>query len=287
MSDAEKEIMLDLLCDKFVYGLDENESKQLSELGFDAREADSIEQTIAALGLVDLDAEAAMPAHLHTKVLRSADAFFASEASAAAAEAADDELPSRQIVLSGGSGSSWFSWLGWGFATAASVALAFVLFTGRGADNRAGVQPTPTPVPAERLDPSQQRQRLIDSSPGEVIMAQWGKGNVKELEGVSGDVVWSDEKQTGYMRFKGLAKNDVSKETYQLWIFDETQDPKTPIDGGTFDVNSDGEVIVPIDAKLKARKPAAFAITIEKPGGVVVSDRKRIAVLAPVKPTST
>ena len=64
MSDAENEIMLDLLCDKFVYGLDANESKQLSELGFAAREADSIEQTIAALGLVDLDAEAAMPAHL-------------------------------------------------------------------------------------------------------------------------------------------------------------------------------------------------------------------------------
>ena len=30
MSDAEKEIMLDLLCDNFDYGLDENETKQLS-----------------------------------------------------------------------------------------------------------------------------------------------------------------------------------------------------------------------------------------------------------------
>jgi len=117
-------------------------------------------------------------------------------------------------------------------------------------------------------------------------MAQWGKGNVKEMEAVSGDVVWSDQKQSGYMRLKGLARNDVSKETYQLWIFDESQDAKTPIDGGTFDVNADGEVIIPIDAKLKARNPSAFAITIEKPGGVVVSDRKRVAALAPVKPAS-
>jgi anti-sigma-K factor RskA len=95
-------------------------------------------------------------------------------------------------------------------------------------------------------------------------------------------VVWSDEKQAGYMRFRGLPANDPTKQTYQLWIFDETQDPKTPIDGGTFDVNADGEVIIPINAKLKARKPAMFAVTVEKPGGVVVSDRKNIVALAKV-----
>jgi anti-sigma-K factor RskA len=106
---------------------------------------------------------------------------------------------------------------------------------------------------------------------------------MKELA-VAGDVVWSDAKQEGYMRFTNLPKNDASVSTYQLWIFDETQSDKTPIDGGTFDVNADGEVIIPIDAKLKARGAKAFAITVEKPGGVVVSDRKKIPTLAPVKP---
>ena len=111
-------------------------------------------------------------------------------------------------------------------------------------------------------------------------MAQWGKGNVPGIADVSGDVVWSDEKQAGYVRVKGLPKNDVSKETYQLWIFDETQDPKTPIDGGTFNIDSDGETIIEIDARLKAKNPSLFAVTIEKPGGVVVSGRGRIAALA-------
>jgi hypothetical protein len=46
--------------------------------------------------------------------------------------------------------------------------------------------------------------------------------------------------------------------------------------------NADGEVIIPINAKLKARKPAMFAVTVEKPGGVVVSDRKNIVALAKV-----
>jgi hypothetical protein len=49
-----------------------------------------------------------------------------------------------------------------------------------------------------------------------------------------------------------------------------------------FDVTSGGEVIVPIHAKLKVTKPTLFAVTVEKPGGVVVSKRERIVVLAKV-----
>jgi hypothetical protein len=193
-------------------------------------------------------------------------------------------VPQREIVLSGGGGSSWFGWLGWATAAAASVALAVTLFMPRGGDNRAGVStPPPTPIQEERSNPAQERERLIESAQ-QLVRAEWAKGNVKEVE-VAGDVVWSDEKQTGYMRFRGLPKNDPGKETYQLWIFDETQSEKTPIDGGVFDVSADGEVIVPIDPKLKAKNPKAFAVTVEKPGGVVVSDRKRIVALGAVKPS--
>jgi hypothetical protein len=43
-----------------------------------------------------------------------------------------------------------------------------------------------------------------------------------------------------------------------------------------FDVSSSGEVIVPITAKLYIHRPTLFAVTVEKPGGVVVSKRERI-----------
>jgi anti-sigma-K factor RskA len=99
----------------------------------------------------------------------------------------------------------------------------------------------------------------------------------------AGDVVWSDSQKVGYMRFRGLPPNDPNRETYQLWIFDESQDDKTPIDGGVFDVNSDGEVIIPIDAKLSPQNVKMFAVTVEKPGGVVVSKREKIAALAKVE----
>jgi hypothetical protein len=85
------------------------------------------------------------------------------------------------------------------------------------------------------------------------------------------------------MRFQGLPANDKRIATYQLWIFDETQDEKTPIDGGTFDISDSGEVIIPINAKLRARNPKLFAVTVEKPGGVVVSKREKVAALAKVQ----
>ncbi len=47
-----------------------------------------------------------------------------------------------------------------------------------------------------------------------------------------------------------------------------------------FDVSSTGEVIVPIAAKLRVDDATLFSVTIERPGGVVVSKRERIVVTA-------
>jgi hypothetical protein len=67
---------------------------------------------------------------------------------------------------------------------------------------------------------------------------------------------------------------------YQLWIFDAARDQRYPVDGGVFDVPANaGEVVIPIRASLMVRKPAAFAVTLEKPGGVVVSGREHVIVL--------
>ena len=96
----------------------------------------------------------------------------------------------------------------------------------------------------------------------------------------TGDVIWSEAKQRGYMRFVGLAANDPTQFQYQLWIFDKDRDDKFPVDGGVFDVSSTGEVIIPITARLRVSDATLFAVTIEKPGGVVVSKRERIVVTA-------
>lgn len=96
------------------------------------------------------------------------------------------------------------------------------------------------------------------------------EGDQAGFEEVSGEVVWSDATQKGFMRLVGLPPNDPSTAQYQLWIVDPDRD-EHPVDGGVFDVQTLGEVFVPFEARIRVHAPTAFAITREKPGGVVVS----------------
>ncbi len=127
------------------------------------------------------------------------------------------------------------------------------------------------------------RERLIASAP-DLIQASWSATKTPLPGNVSGDVVWSNSAQRGFMRFVGMPINDPSVEQYQLWIIDPARDDE-PIDGGVFNITSTGESIVPIQAKLAVAQPQAFAITIEKPGGVVVSTQERLPLLAEVRLT--
>jgi len=96
----------------------------------------------------------------------------------------------------------------------------------------------------------------------------------------SGKVIWSDAEQAGYMTLTGLPVNDPAKAQYQLWIVDPKRD-EAPIDGGVFDITSDGiPNIVPIAAKLSLTEPQVFLITLEQPGGVVKSKQENPVALA-------
>ncbi len=133
-----------------------------------------------------------------------------------------------------------------------------------------GKETTPTVAQLEK--------KFLESNPRDLVNVSWAPGTDQNGSNVSGQLTWSTQEQTGFMRFQGLKKNDPSVEQYQLWIF-ETPDQKYPIDGGVFDV-SDQESRIRIDPKIKVGKGAMFAVTVEKSGGVVVSDRLRIAALA-------
>lgn len=99
----------------------------------------------------------------------------------------------------------------------------------------------------------------------------------------NGEVVWSDERQEGFMRFEGLPPNNPGSYQYQLWIFDGERDERYPVDGGVFDIAVHGkETIVPIRATLPVKRAQMFAVTLEAPGGVVVSSRERLLLLAKV-----
>jgi anti-sigma-K factor RskA len=172
--------------------------------------------------------------------------------------------------------SSWQGKVGW-FAAAASVLIALAGWWPR---LQIGGDPAvETPVIATTLE--QERQQLVAQQG--VVRQTWQTTQDPAASGVTGDVVWDPRTQNGYLRFRGLQANNSDQQQYQLWIFDKTRDERYPVDGGVFDIPpGQSEVIIPITAKLEIRDPAMFAVTIEKPGGSVVSSRDRIVVLAQV-----
>ena len=179
-------------------------------------------------------------------------------------------------------GSRLFQWTPWIVAAASVMIAAVSIFM---------LRPTQTQIP---LDLNTDRLALIDDTPpDQLIQWDWISTDDEAVVGeVIGDVVWSDALNKGYMRISGLAVNDPSLKQYQLWIFDATNPTgdlpqfgegllsQRPIDGGVFNIDTDGEIIIEINAKLLVEQAAAFAITVEPPGGVVVSDRSRVPLLA-------
>lgn len=108
----------------------------------------------------------------------------------------------------------------------------------------------------------------------------WGSKPNQISNGTTGDVVWDTAEQSGFMTFAGLPRIDETKEVFQLWIIDADRPGENPVDGGTFTAAGAGQVIVPYYARVKVGRPAAFAVTIEKAGGAVVSDQARKVIIA-------
>lgn len=135
----------------------------------------------------------------------------------------------------------------------------------------------------EVMSSQEMLQNLVAQAPIDLLRLDWTVLEDPASRNASGEVLWSDREQRGYMRFRGLAANDAKQSQYQLWIFDDKTDTSYPVDGGVFDIPpGTGEVIVAIDPKIPVKEAFQFAITVENPGGVVVSKRERIPLLAAV-----
>lgn len=278
------ERIMDLLADRALYGLSAEESAELAALLAAAglKDDDTLEHAVAQLQ-VALHAQATLPAHVAARAKQAGAAWAAAApagraaatpartaapapAPRAAAPAAQPAQPFRFPTI--------IPWL----AAAACLVLAVTAW------QRTGSQPAPTPTPAP-LTLAQQRQAVLAAPDhlelplGDFVL----EGKAPEIPGVKGDVVWSDAAQRGFLRMANLPKNDPTKERYQLWIIDE-RGLATRISGGIFDGcgNADGsDCIVAIDPAIPIGHAAAFAITIEKPSGVWVSDMtRRVAIAA-------
>ena len=261
LDSAARERMLELQAERAIRGLSPADQAELDRLVERAGDDDgSLEQAAAAAHLA-LEAviggkgPRALPAALREKLIASGREHVARERPRTARDGRGRRAP------------GWIGWSGW-IAAAAAAVIAVLAWLPREAG----------PTPAKSL--AELREELVAKEPDHVV-ATWKPGPDAQGKDVSGDLVWSPRAQKGFVRFRGLPKNDAAKAQYQLWIFDAKQDERYPIDAGVFDVDAaSGEAIVRIDARLAVVDPKMFAVTIEKPGGVVVSAREHIVALA-------
>ncbi len=82
-------------------------------------------------------------------------------------------------------------------------------------------------------------------------------------------VVWDERKQKGLLKVTQLPPNKPNRD-YQLWLVDARY--KDPVDGGVFHVSNDGEMRVPFKPNAPVRNAKAFAISLERKGGVTKAE---------------
>jgi hypothetical protein len=169
---------------------------------------------------------------------------------------------------------------GW-YVAAASLGLAVLAAWPRiqpiGHDALHGISPL-------QADTERGRLHLIDNAGSR--LGRWPLVHESGLPAdVAGEVLWDGEAQAGYLTLSGLTPNAETGRQYQLWIFDAARDDRYPVDGGVFDVPAGvQQVTVPVRPALFVARPVAFAVTLERAGGVVVSDRSHLMALARATP---
>jgi hypothetical protein len=260
-SDAQARL-LDLLVERATQGLDPEGQRELDRLRRLHPDLDdeSLELTIATLDLAWGEAvDEPLPAGLVQRLATEGERLIAARPTAGA--------PPPPIPLPRPDSRGRLGW----WAAAACLLLALWGWWPQWRETREAA-----------LSPAEARAALLAQA-DDVLNLPWQPTDDPDGRATSGDLVWSPARQQGFMRLAGLPANDPARRQYQLWIFDRTRDEARPVDGGVFDVpTASGEVVIPIDAKLAVAEPYLFAVTVERPGGVVVSEREHIVALAQV-----
>jgi anti-sigma-K factor RskA len=117
---------------------------------------------------------------------------------------------------------------------------------------------------AEKMitDLGQQLRRSEDLTRLKVTALASLAGNTKEAQVIA---VWNPEQQTGLLTMEKLPAI-ADTQDYQIWIVDPAY--KNPVNGGVFHVGADGKVALAFQPDQPVKQAAAFAISLEKKGGV-------------------
>lgn len=292
LHDQPDDAMVDLLVKQVTEGLSPAEQSELDVLDSARVSAElrGFERAAAALSLVGATLEKP-PVALQSLLERQAAEFLAANKVVefkAPSSAADSATALPPVGASGGRAGSRVGMWGW-LAAAACLVLAVFGWLRPPQSTPAPVQTVqlgppaavpPTEPPAPPQPPTAAEARAAMLARGDTVKVTLGATKDPSAAGVTGDAVWDPAAQQGFLHFVGLASNDPSVRQYQIWVFDAKRDKRYPVDGGVFDVPAGAsEVVIPIRASLSIGQAKAFAVTVEKPGGVVVSGLAHVVAL--------
>jgi len=249
---------------------------QLTDQAGNVITADSVERAAGAfiagmsVGGAATAKSASMPADVRERLLRRGAQIAAENRDLGGLRSAvAPGLGSGSRAGEAGGSSGALGFVGWLIA-AASIALAAITYV----NSRPPVLPT-----------VKEQVAMLENKGGTLKLDWAAQGDYANK--VTGRVIWNSADQKGFVRFKNLTPNDPKVDQFQLWIFDGDR-KDYPVDGGVFDIAAasfdaaTGEYIIPMKPALSVSKPTLFAVTVEKPGGVVVTDKSRLVVVAPV-----
>lgn len=131
--------------------------------------------------------------------------------------------------------------------------------------------------PVEGLD------RLVEAEPDVLKVSAVATSVLGEQSAnVEAEFTWSESARRGFLTVAGLPPTDASRQ-YQVWVRDGERAEPHPINGGLFDIASDGpRWVIPIEPRLTVFRPAGFEVTTERAGGVVISSPDRVVLSAAV-----
>ncbi len=260
LTPTEQQRLLDLMADRAVADLAPADAAELAALLARAGDEPGFEALIAGLVLAcDDPSEGDMPASVRSGLQARGQRLVGGGPAG--------RIGPQTGNVGGGVGGGFAGWV----VAAAAVVLAAVGWL------RPAVRPV---VPAEPT--IAQRLAALEAQPDTVVIDLTGQGELAEA-GNAGEILWNPRLQEGFLRLSALPSNDPTQAQYQLWIFDRTRETYA-VDGGVFNVSlpATGEAVVPFEPRLDVGDAALFAVTRERPGGVVVTDQSGLVLVAPV-----
>ena len=265
MCSSDKELLLDLLIMQSTQGISAQENKELQRLIKENPEYNNYEfDEIASLAhmsyhLNDNRSHEVLPSELKSNILNSYTQI--------------DLFSIYKIKINEFVRSLFYQPVyAWALTVLLSVGLSFSMieFKNYNSDFRY--------LPLERI--------LLQSTSSDLVEYPW-YSKKSDFAMAKGDIVWSNKSQKGFIKISGMPINDPSINQYQIWIIDPVK-YKQPVDGGIFNINAiDKDIIIPINPKLPILNAKGFAITLEQPGGVVVSSQELILTAPEIRPSST